>query len=278
MAPPAAQAFLPWLSPAAASGLPRPAAAPAGAQGPGRAAGPGPREGAGGTLPGACRAALLLGGARLLARPRGRAARSVRLGAVARDAAAAVESFKLPFDVTSEVGVCAPFGSPGEYVWDPFGETRDMDEEKFRWYRQAEIKHGRVSMMAITGILNQHYWRFEGLQLEKYEGGLGVGRLDLRDLPDGFQAVTGGAGPYLGILILLVGIIELSASDEGREPGNFGDPAYILYKQEDLYDTDWRNFELNHGRLAMFGIVGALAAEYTTGLDSFGQWQAAFGR
>jgi len=175
--------------------------------------------------------------------------------------------------------VCAPLGKPGQYVWDPFGETRDMDESKFRWYRQAELKHGRVSMLAIAGLLNQHFWRFQGLQLEKFDGGLGVGRLDLSDLPNGFRAATEGAGPYLGVLILLAGIIELSSSDEGREPGNFGDPAYItLNRESDLYDTDWRNFELNHGRLAMFGIVGALAAEYVTGLDTFEQWQAVLQR
>merc|ERR1719401_489829 len=120
-------------------------------------------------------------------------------------------------------------------------------------------------MLAIAGILNQHYWRFGGLELKTFDGGLGLGSTDLADVPNGFAAVTEGAGAYMGVLILLVGIIELSASDEGREPGDFGDPAYITYKREtDLYDADWRNFELNHGRLAMFGIVGALAAEYTT--------------
>jgi len=199
-------------------------------------------------------------------------------GAVAESNEASVAADKMAFDVTREVGVCAPLGEPGKYVWDPFGETRDMDESKFRWYRQAELKHGRVSMLAIAGLLNQHYWRFQGLQLQGYEGGLGVGRLDLNDVPNGFLAVTEGAGPYLGVLVLLAGIIELQASDEGREPGNFGDPAYIMTPDGNQYDADWRNFELNHGRLAMFGIIGALAAEYATGLDTFGQWETAFRR
>jgi len=181
------------------------------------------------------------------------------------------------FDVTMEVGVCDPLGKPGEYVWDPFGETIDMDEDKFRWYRQAEIKHGRVCMVAIAGLLNQNYWRFQGLHLQEFDGGLGVAANDFNAIPNGFAAVLGDdsvAAPYLGILVILAGIIELRASDDGREPGNFGDPLDIggMAGSAGNYDTDWRNFELNHGRLAMFGIVGALAAEYETGLDPFQQW------
>jgi len=181
------------------------------------------------------------------------------------------------FDVTREVGVCAPFGSPGEYVWDPFGETINMDEDKFRWYRQAEIKHGRVSMVAIAGLLNQHYWRFQGVHLQEFDGGLGVAPNDFEAVPNGVAAVLGDgsvAAPYVGLLVILAGIIELRASDDGREPGNFGNPLDLSGMAGSVgnYDATWRNFELNHGRLAMFGIIGALAAEYQTGLDPFQQW------
>jgi len=271
-----------WPSPAVASGPSlRLVAVPAQGQGPSREDGSGPRAGASSALLGALRAAPVLGAIHLLApKSRRRLGRSVQLRAAAAESSGASGAADvLAFDVTKEVGVCAPLGKPGEYVWDPFGETRDMDEDKFRWYRQAELKHGRVSMLAIAGLLNQHYWRFQGLQLQGYDGGLGVGKLDLSDLPNGFRALTEGAGPYLGVLVLLAGLIELQASDEGREPGNFGDPAYIMTNRDsDLYDADWRNFELNHGRLAMFGIIGALAAEYATGLDTFEQWQAVLRR
>lgn len=228
----------------------------------------------------ACRVTGMLGTACLLARKVSKA--GIRSRAILRRAelAAAAEPKPMKFDVTKEVGVCAPFGKPGEYVWDPFGETIDMDEAKFRWYRQAELKHGRVCMLAIAGLLNQHYWRFEGLHLQEFEAGLGVAPNDFSGIPNGFAAVVGDdslAAPYLGILVILAGIIELRASDDGREPGNFGDPLDIsgMAGSAGNYDADWRNFELNHGRLAMFGIVGALAAEYQTGLDPFGQWATA---
>lgn len=45
-------------------------------------------------------------------------------------------------------------------VWDPFGFT-DVDElndEAIRWYRAAEVKHGRICMLAFTG-----WWVTQGL-------------------------------------------------------------------------------------------------------------------
>merc|ERR1712046_118326 len=116
----------------------------------------------------------------------------IRSRAILRRSVAAAEPKPMQFDVTKEVGVCAPFGKPGEYVWDPFGETIDMDEAKFRWYRQAELKHGRVCMLAIAGLLNQHYWRFEGLHLQEFDGaGLGVAPNDFSGIPNGVAAVAG---------------------------------------------------------------------------------------
>jgi len=234
----------------------------------------------------ACRVTGMLGIACLLApkvsrrgiRSRAVLHRSATAAALEAEPSAGDVAKPVKFNVTSEVGVCAPFGKPGEYVWDPFGETINMDEDKFRWYRQAELKHGRVSMVAIAGLLNQHYWRFQGLHLQEFEGaGLGVAPNEFGDVPNGFAAVIGDsavAAPYLGILVILAGIIELRSSDDGREPGNFGDPLDIggMAGSAGNYDADWRNFELNHGRLAMFGIIGALAAEYETGLDPFQQW------
>merc|ERR1712151_475508 len=88
---------------------------------------------------------------------------------------------------------------------------------------------------------------------------------------------SGGAAPYIGLVVILAGILELRMSDDGKEPGNFGDPVGILTSSGGVgaYDDQWRNMEINNGRLAMFGIIGALSAEYVTGMDTYAQWEAA---
>ena len=49
-----------------------------------------------------------------------------------------------------EAGVLAPVG-----FFDPLGLSKDKDEDTLRMYREAEIKHGRVCMLATAGILTQ---------------------------------------------------------------------------------------------------------------------------
>merc|ERR1740129_837180 len=189
----------------------------------------------------ACRVVPFLGAASLLARGLKKRSGRRTVQRKAEEPAAAVVP-KARFDVTKEIGVCAPFGEPGKYVWDPMGETVDMDEAKFRWYRQAEIKHGRVAMIAIAGLLNQGLWRFGAVELASFDGGLGLVQSDFYGTPNGVAAILdGGAGPYMGLVVILAGILELRMSDDGREPGNFGDPAGILSASGGVgaYDENW---------------------------------------
>jgi hypothetical protein len=48
------------------------------------------------------------------------------------------------------IGASAPVGE-----WDPAGLSKGKDAETMAWYRAAEIKHGRVCMLAAVGILVQ---------------------------------------------------------------------------------------------------------------------------
>jgi len=79
---------------------------------------------------------------------------------------------------------------------------------------------------------------------------------------------------------MFAGIIEYSTSDDGREPGDFGDPFEVIkladYNPNRADDIAlWRNRELNHCRLAMVVLLGAIAAEYATGFDVVQQWKFA---
>merc|ERR1711877_10698 len=47
-----------------------------------------------------------------------------------------------------KAGVVAPLG-----FFDPAGFSANLDEGKMLFYREAEIKHGRVCMLAFLGIL-----------------------------------------------------------------------------------------------------------------------------
>lgn len=57
-------------------------------------------------------------------------------------------------DIESYCGI--PSDREGGF-FDPFGLSKGKDEETLRWYRSAELKHGRVSMLATLGIVVQGF-------------------------------------------------------------------------------------------------------------------------
>ena len=65
------------------------------------------------------------------------------------------ESTSRTIDASQMPGVLAPVSVPGENFWDPFGLTTSISDNQLRWYRAAEIKHGRVCMLAFTGWFYQ---------------------------------------------------------------------------------------------------------------------------
>jgi len=175
-------------------------------------------------------------------------------------------------EVASEAGVCEPMGKAGEYYWDPLELSTNITRERFRWYRQAEIKHGRVGMMACLGLIVQHSTRFNF----SYPYTDSEVNLQNYSIPSGVGALEYAPASYLfGCLVLAAGIYELRASDEGRAAGDFGDPLNLNSEWQYGEKIMWRNFELNHGRLAMLGAIGSIFAEYATGLDAYDQWGAA---
>ena len=52
------------------------------------------------------------------------------------------------FSPSKCVGSSEPFG-----FFDPAGFSTDLSEDQFKLYQEAEIKHGRVSMLAFLGIV-----------------------------------------------------------------------------------------------------------------------------
>jgi hypothetical protein len=162
-----------------------------------------------------------------------------------RRAAAEKSEAPPPFDPSTQLGAMAPLG-----FFDPAGFSKVGDEEGFRNLRTAELKHGRVAMMAALGFVAQQYIKFPGFET----------------VPAGVGAVTTPPGIYGFVaLFLIAGGLELAVwtQDPKKEIGNFGDPLGL--SNIFGYDMDMRHKELNNGRFAMFAAIGILAAELLTG-------------
>lgn len=140
-----------------------------------------------------------------------------------------------------ELGVLLPVG-----YWDPLGLANNISEEKFRQYRIAELKHGRVAMAAVVGYIVQEVVRFPGFLYPK-EG------LKFADIPNGVAAI--GAVPLLGWIqiLALVGLLEngICKQKDDAAPGDFGTGYFGNFDK----NKDKLNKELQNGRLAMLGIA-----------------------
>jgi len=154
--------------------------------------------------------------------------------------------------------VTAPLG-----YFDPLGFCKVGDYEEFHRLRSAEIKHGRVAMMAAFGTVFQHFVKLPGFD----------------KTPAGLPALFDGTGilAFVGLLLPVMGILETIywKDDLSKEPGNFGDPGnwqQLFAAVGGGYSDEIRNKEINNGRMAMISILGIVVAEMATGKDGIQQF------
>merc|ERR1719265_2213515 len=171
-----------------------------------------------------------------------------------RSEASRVTMFAKPmagfFQPANELGAMAPLG-----YFDPLGFAKVGDEAGFKNLRAAELKHGRVAMMASVGALAQSLFRFPGCEDVKGTFTAAVG---------GDAAMPGG----LAVIFLLSGALEQIWKEQpGKDAGNFGDPAGL-----NQYTEEMRLKELNNGRMAMISVLGIFGAELATGKDALTQF------
>ena len=160
------------------------------------------------------------------------------------------------FDYSSIAGGEAGLG--GRYDFDPMnfaGRYPNM----VPWFREAELKHGRMCMLASIGMVVPAFVRVPGEQFQgTYTGWEAHDRL----------VATGSLGQillFVGLFETLAGIPAVVATMNGeREAGDFEfggifkptDPVQLRRKQ---------NAELKNGRLAMLAFSGQVTQAVLTG-------------
>lgn len=167
----------------------------------------------------------------------------------------------------------APFGletgmvGPVKGLWDPFGLSTTVNEGTLLFYREAELKHGRVCMLATLGFVVQ----------ENFQINIGYGAIDIPAI-QAFGETN--LALFWPVFLLACGALELPSFGRfnyeteglgfgvelqpGEEPGAIGwDPLKI--KPADPIELEKRkNQEILHGRLAMIGAAGLIAQELLT--------------
>jgi hypothetical protein len=98
----------------------------------------------------------------------------------------------MAFDVTKAPGTAAPLG-----YFDPLCLTKYSDEADFNKWRDHELKHGRIAMMAVLGhIVTTAGVRLPGL--ESVPAGLGA-----------FFGPNSCGGGRISEVILTIGLLEM---------------------------------------------------------------------
>lgn len=147
-------------------------------------------------------------------------------------------------DINTMIGTYQWKDSNGNKIFDPLNLASKYD---VNWLREAELKHGRVTMLATVGFLaNDLGIKFPG---EKYAG---ISSVDAHDA----MVQTGD----MWTLLIAVGICELAHASkivpkldgdwEDWEPGNYGIDPFGWASDAT------REAEIKHSRLAMMAFGG----------------------
>jgi hypothetical protein len=140
------------------------------------------------------------------------------------------------------------------------GVVDGVSQERFDSLRETEIKHGRISMIAVAGYITTAAGiRFPGYLSPSAD-------LKFTDIPAGLAAFP--AVPGFGVLqiVFFIAVGEMVMRDAfglAEFPGDFRNGAldFGWDKLNDATKLKKRAIELNNGRAAMMGIWGLVTHE-----------------
>ena len=164
-------------------------------------------------------------------------------------------------------GALAPVG-----FFDPWGLAKRATPSTLKRYREAELAHGRVAMLAVVGFIVGEQVEGSSFLFDASISGPAI--THITQVPDGFWAV----------IIALIGAYEATRAEIGwvdpgkcpvdqpgllREdylPGDLEFDPFGLKPDEPEKFAIVQTKELQNGRLAMLAAAGFLAQEAVDGL------------
>ena len=168
------------------------------------------------------------------------------------------------FSVKDMPGITDPLG-----FFDPLNFCEDASEGKIKFYREVELKHGRVAMLAAFGFL-------VGEQFHPLWGGA-------IDVPSYIAFQETPLQTFWPAVVLVISVLEVFSVFSFNTP--FGGEKWSIrsdYENGDLgFDPlglkpespaelkEMQTKELNNGRLAMIGIAGMVVQELVSGQKLF---------
>lgn len=150
----------------------------------------------------------------------------------------------------------------GDFGFDPLGLSEiDSVGIDLYWLREAELKHCRVAMLAVTGfIFVEVHGPAPGCEMATAKNQLDA----FWQLWDAHPQYIVGSLIAIGFIEMITGIATTSGRESGmREPGDFTvDPLFI--KNTKKWDR-MALAEVQNGRLAMWAAAGEILQGWTTG-------------
>jgi len=134
--------------------------------------------------------------------------------------------------------------------WDPLNLLEGADEERFNRLRTVEIKHGRISMLAILG----HLVTTAGTRLP---GDIAYG-VPFASVKTGLAAFNDIPGAGLAQIFAFIGLMEVGFASVEE---NIEAQCLEFAGWTEETEKKKRAIELNNGRAAQMGILALMVHE-----------------
>lgn len=179
---------------------------------------------------------------------------------------AATKAAAPAFSVETIPGALEPLG-----IWDPLGFAAKADANTLKRYREAEITHGRVAMLAALGFLVGEAVEGSSFLFDAQVSGPAITHLSQVPIPFWFTLATLiGAAEQKRAELGWVDPDDVPVDQPGLLradyiPGDLGFDPLGLKPTDEAEFLAMSNKELQNGRLAMIASAGFMAQELVDG-------------